>query len=470
MIALVAVLILIAIASLTSLHIWRQDKNAPPGPPLYPFVGNFPQIGPVLHKSLTSLGKQYGRGVFQVQLLGKRFVIIDNIKLARQVLLKKNGRDVADRTSAYVIDAISRNGCSVIFGKYSPTWKLQRRVVHSALRMYGSGVRILEALILQEVDNLCDIFANSQGAPVDTKLPLTLSVMNVICALVFGKRYGLDDAEFTDIVATTESMAKLASPENPLIYMPWLRFFPLQVVKKMKETVTARDRLIQRKITEHRETYKEGEIRDLTDALLKSLEDAKQEDNNAMSLLTEDHLLIAINDVFMAGFETTTTALRWIFLYVAAYPEVQARIHQELDDVISFGRDPLIADRKSLPYLEATILEVLRISPVFPLIRRKARKQLNIGGYCIPEETFVYVNLWAIHHDEAEWVDPYKFRPSRFLEGTNSASAYSMLPFGAGVRVCVGESLAKMELFLFVSRLLHRFKLNLKGQCPDMEG
>jgi cytochrome P450 len=169
--------------------------------------------------------------------------------------------------------------------------------------------------------------------------------MNVICSLVYGKRYELDDKEFDQIITNTDALAQLASPGNPVILLPWLRHFSIKTVKRMDEVIKERDMMIKDKIDDHRRSYKAGVTRDLTDALLKSMED-----DNQSGLLTEDHLHMAVSDVFLAGFETTTTALRWILLYLILYPEVQAKIHQELDDVLPSDKAPVIKDRERLPF------------------------------------------------------------------------------------------------------------------------
>ncbi|KAF7710409.1 hypothetical protein HF521_009281 [Silurus meridionalis] len=133
-------------------------------------------------------------------------------------------------------------------------------------------------------------------------------------------------------------------------------------------------------------------------------------------------------------------------------------------------RHPQVNDRGNLPYLEATIREVLRIRPVSPLlIPHVAQSDSNIGEYAVQKGTRVIVNLWSLHHDEKEWKNPALFNPERFLnEEGNSlcCPSLSYLPFGAGVRVCLGEALAKLELFLFLSWILQRFTLEVPAGHP----
>ncbi|MED6251351.1 hypothetical protein ATANTOWER_029108 [Ataeniobius toweri] len=155
---------------------------------------------------------------------------------------------------------------------------------------------------------------------------------------------------------------------------------------------------------------------------------------------------------------------------------VQRRIQHELDTKIGADRSPRLSDRGSLPYLEATIREVLRIRPVAPLlIPHVALSDTSIGHFRVKKGTRVIINLWSLHHDEKEWNSPELFDPDRFLdsEGTGlTIPSSSYLPFGTGIRVCLGEALAKMELFLFLSWILQHFTLSVPPDhsLPSLEG
>uniref|UniRef100_A0A2K6EHH2 Steroid 17-alpha-hydroxylase/17,20 lyase n=1 Tax=Propithecus coquereli TaxID=379532 RepID=A0A2K6EHH2_PROCO len=156
--------------------------------------------------------------------------------------------------------------------------------------------------------------------------------------------------------------------------------------------------------------------------------------------------------------------------------QLKKKIHEEIDQNIGFSRTPTISDRSHLILLEATIREVLRIRPVAPLlIPHKANNDSSIGEFAIDKGTEVVINLWALHHNEKEWHQPDQFMPERFLDSTGTqliSPSLSYLPFGAGPRSCVGEVLARQELFLFMSWLLQRFELEVPddGQLPSLEG
>uniref|UniRef100_A0A2K5CIC6 Steroid 17-alpha-hydroxylase/17,20 lyase n=1 Tax=Aotus nancymaae TaxID=37293 RepID=A0A2K5CIC6_AOTNA len=155
--------------------------------------------------------------------------------------------------------------------------------------------------------------------------------------------------------------------------------------------------------------------------------------------------------------------------------KVKKKLYEEIDQNVGFSRTPTISDRNCLLLLEATIREVLRIRPVAPmLIPHKANVDSSIGEFAVDKGTHVVINLWALHHSE-EWHQPDKFMPERFLNqaGTQLISpTLSYLPFGAGPRSCIGEILARQELFLIMAWMLQRFDLEVPddGQMPSLEG
>uniref|UniRef100_A0AAA9SL17 Steroid 17-alpha-hydroxylase/17,20 lyase n=1 Tax=Bos taurus TaxID=9913 RepID=A0AAA9SL17_BOVIN len=227
------------------------------------------------------------------------------------------------------------------------------------------------------------------------------------------------------------------------------------------------------------ENFSSDSITNLLHILIQAKVNA--DNNNAgpdqdSKLLSNRHMLATIGDIFGAGVETTTSVIKWIVAYLLHHPSLKKRIQDDIDQIIGFNRTPTISDRNRLVLLEATIREVLRIRPVAPtLIPHKAVIDSSIGDLTIDKGTDVVVNLWALHHSEKEWQHPDLFMPERFLDPTGAqliSPSLSYLPFGAGPRSCVGEMLARQELFLFMSWLLQRFNLEIPddGKLPSLEG
>ena len=173
----------------------------------------------------------------------------------------------------------------------------------------------------------------------------------------------------------------------------------------------------------------------------------------------------------ITGADTTTTSLLWTLLYLTAWPEKQKKLHEEIDKVIG-EREPQASDKANMHYLRATIYEALRLSSLTPLgVPRKATETTRVGGFDIPKGTTVIFNLYAMNHDSLVWQKPHDFNPERFLneEGLFYPSRVNFMPFSAGKRVCLGESVAKLELFLVLAYLLKNFKF-CADDSLDLEG
>ncbi|KAM4637094.1 steroid 17-alpha-hydroxylase/17,20 lyase [Discoglossus pictus] len=411
-------------------------------------------------------------------MMGSHYVVIVNHhEHAKEVLLKK-GKDFAGRPRSVTTDILTRNGKDIAFANYSPTWKFHRKIVHASLSMFGEGTIAIEKIISREATSLCQVLTNLQSNPLDMAPELMRAVTNVVCSLCFNTRYNRGDAEFETMLKYSQGIVDTVAKDSLVDIFPWLQVFPNKDLDLLRRSVAARDNFLQRKMKEHEEAFCSETVNDLLDALLKAKLSVENNNSNISQEvgLTDDHLLMTVGDIFGAGVETTTTVLKWAVAYLLHYPEVQKKIQEEIDMKIGFGRHPMLNDRKLLPYLEATISEVLRIRPVSPLlIPHVAMKDSSIGEYTIPKEARVVINLWSLHHDEKEWENHEVFIPERFLDENGNrvySPSPSFLPFGAGIRVCLGEALAKMEIFLFLSWILQMFTLEVpEGESlPDLDG
>ena len=240
--------------------------------------------------------------------------------------------------------------------------------------------------------------------------------------------------------------------------------------------MSIRDPILERWLEKHRETFQKGNIRDFTDALIDAANEEIAENKTSQRYLEEDNLLMIMHDMFTAATETTSTTISWFIVFSVLWPEKQEKIHEELDRVVGDERIPCMADRGSLPYLEAAINETARLATITPIIPpHRTTCNTSLAGFKIPKHTHVIFNTYAIHHDERHWNDPEDFIPERWLDedGKYTPGKHtSFIPFSAGKRVCFGEALAKMELFLILSRVFQRFEfLPADGaQLPKTEG
>ena len=170
-------------------------------------------------------------------------------------------------------------------------------------------------------------------------------------------------------------------------------------------------------------------------------------------------------DLFFAGNDTTSTTLQWAMLYLVKYPQVQRKMREELDSVTGRARCPRWADKPDTPYIEAAIYELQRCANIVPMsVIHTALEDVTVGEYFIPKGTQVFPNIASVLKDPEVFSEPEEFRPERFLseDGKRVESPPHWIPFGLGKRRCPGETLAKMELYLFLTGIIHNFTIENK--------
>ncbi|XP_042127368.1 cytochrome P450 2J4-like isoform X3 [Peromyscus maniculatus bairdii] len=211
---------------------------------------------------------------------------------------------------------------------------------------------------------------------------------------------------------------------------------------------------VSRMMDSHRKDWNPVEPRDFIDSFLTEM--AKHPDKTTS--FNEENLICSTLDLFFAGTETTSTTLRWALLYMSVDSEVQEKVQAEIDRVIGHGRQPSTADRESMPYTNAVIHEVQRMGNIIPLnVPREVTADSTLAGFHLPKGTMVLTNLTALHRDPKEWATPDIFNPEHFLENGLFKKRESFLPFSMGKRACLGEQLARTELFIFFTVLMQKF-------------
>uniref|UniRef100_A0A3Q1BNZ6 Steroid 21-hydroxylase n=1 Tax=Amphiprion ocellaris TaxID=80972 RepID=A0A3Q1BNZ6_AMPOC len=400
-------------------------------------------------------------------------VVVNSHEHAREVLLQR-GKDFAGRPNMVTTNLLTRGGKDIAFCDFSPLWKFHRRLVHNSFTLFGEGTSRLQDVVLLAVDGLCIELLSSGRRGFDPSPAVTRAVTNVVCTLVFSATYRHGDAELQEVMRYNDGIVQTIARGGLVDIYPWMKVFPNQTLRKLKESIRIRDQLLTRKLEEHKASLSDGDPHDLLDALLKGQMDGGRGQRSPGSGITDDHVLMTAAEAFGAGVETTSTTLLWILAYLLHHPEVQERVQKELDEQVGGERAVSVSDRGQLPYLDCVINEGMRIRPVSPvLIPHTAMKDSSIGGHAVHRGTRVLVNMWSIHHDPRHWNKPDLFNPDRFLDDQGQRVMPScFLPFGAGPRVCVGESLARLELFLFLSSLLQRmsFRLPDGDTPPNLQG
>ncbi|KAK3552973.1 hypothetical protein QTP86_029618, partial [Hemibagrus guttatus] len=401
------------------------------------------------------MSKKYG-SVFTVHIGPKKVVVLAGYQTVKQALVNYAEEFGNRHISPFFFDI--NKGHGILFSN-GESWKEMRRFSLTTLRDFGMGKRGSEEIIIEETRYLRKVFEEFQGKPFDTSQPLNYATSNVISAIVYGSRFQYSDPEFKEMVNRANEIIKLGGSASIQIYnmFPWLGSWlnDWKVIMKKREQNLKQ---IKELVNNLEETLNVEETRGLVDSFLirkKNAEKAGDKD----TLFHEQNLIITVSNLFAAGTDTTSTTLRWCLLLMAKYPQIQDRVQEEIDRVIGH-RQAVWEDRKNLPYTNAVIHETQRLANIVPMsLPHTTTCDVKFQGFFIKKGTCIFPLLTSVLRDETQWERPLIFNPAHFLdEQGRFVKKDAFMPFSAGRRVCLGESLAKMELFLFFTSLLQHFR------------
>ncbi|KAG9331505.1 hypothetical protein JZ751_018908 [Albula glossodonta] len=451
---------------------YLENRQPPPGPTPWPLVGNLPQMGAQLHLCLTSMQAEYG-DVFRMKMGSLVVVVLSGYGTIRQALVRQ-GESFAGRPELFTFSAVA-NGTSMTFSeKYGEAWVLHKRICKNALRSFSQAKAqdsscscLLEEHVREEAVRMVDALRSG----TDPAVSLVTSVANVACGLCFGKRYDHGDREFLEIVDINNEVLRLFASGNLADFFPIFRYLPSPSLRKVVKHIHRMNSFIEQNIQEHLSTFDKNCIRDITDALIALCED-RQEDRGT-SMLSNSQIMHTVNDIFGAGFDTIIAGLQWSLLYLIKFPDIQAKIYQEIDEKIGSDRLPSFEDKPKMPLMEAFIYEVFRHASYVPFtIPHCTTQNIVLNGYFIPKDTCIFINQYQVNHDKDLWGDPDSFRPERFLNESGQLSkdlTEKVMIFGMGKRRCLGDSFARLEMFIFLTTLLHLLRIeNVHGQELDL--
>ncbi|WAR28721.1 CP1A1-like protein [Mya arenaria] len=468
-----AVLILVFIMAVCAVK--GRSKNSScsaPGPTGVPILGNLLQLGRKPHLTLTSFRQKYG-DVYQITMGSYPTVVLNGLRAVKHALVKQ-AEDFAGRPDFYSFRYIA-NGKSMGFSDYGAKWKLHRKIAQNALALCANRkYNPIEEAIVAEARLLALNLQKSDGAPVDPHNEIYLSVGNIICALCFGERYRRDDPDFQQLVKNNDEFMAFVGAGNPVDIMPWMRHFTKRSFRQFLRILETMDGLCLKKQREHLATYDSARVRDITDALIMATEETPKDDKKATGL-TDEHIMTTLQELIGAGFDTIASTLQWSILYMITNRQWQELVHSEIHNLYGVDSTPNFHDMSELPLTEATILETMRHSCIFPFaLPHSTTSDTEIGGHFVKNKTLVFVNLWSVSHDPEYFPEPDVFNPKRFLNDTctkvDRSKAELFLPFGVGKRRCPGEILAKMELFLFFTVLFQTCKFSVvDGETPIVD-
>ncbi|KAK3923757.1 Methyl farnesoate epoxidase [Frankliniella fusca] len=449
---------------------WRERtlKKYPPGPPRWPLVGSLPYMpGTLIHlhahqQWLSKYGSMVGLVAGNIPI-----VVVCG---AEEVIAVLNHEQCQTRPKGFFFHERSFNRRLGIFFSDGPYWTAQRRFALRELRDLGLGKTKLEGVVMDEVEATIATMLRD-GPELQPNKLFHAPVLNTLWWIVSGKPFSrgvgssLDpqSKRLLDIMDRAMRCKKIGNapcdiwPLLKYVAPEWSSYNDIYLpIFDMHEYI--------REEIRHQRKHGTG---------ASFIGKYTEEINKAQpgSYFDEESLIVSVLDLFTAGGESTANTLSFCLMYMVKYPAVQAKVHAELDAVCT-GPDHAVtmSDRARLPYLEATMAEVMRTNTIAPLAPpHEASEDVEMNGYIIPKGTMFLLSLWGVMHDKKHWGDPEAFRPERFIdsEGKFKKDPW-LIPFGMGKRHCVGEGLAMQTAFLFFANLMNRFKFTLPpgSQAP----
>lgn len=415
-------------------------RTLPPGPrgPSAFVAARFLLQGP---RFLERCRDRYG-DVFTIRLNSGRTVVIAGDPAIAEEVFKGGGDDLHAGAGNVVLKPIL-GGRSVLLLD-GPEHLRQRRLMLPAF--HGERMRAYGETMADVAER--HVARWPVGRPFAVHATMQAITLEVILRTIFGVE---DPARVERLAAPTKRL--LNSTDQPL------RLLALQLTSSANARprspwgrVYARlapvDALIHEEIAARRAAEAEGEGGDDVLSLLLA---ARDEDGDA---LTDAELRDELMTLLLAGHETTATGLAWTLERLVRTPHALERLREEVEA------------GESVEYLDATIKEALRLRPVVPGVVRKLQRPLTIGGIDLPAGAHVAPSIYLIHRRPDVYPEPEAFRPERFL-GAEAPSTYEWLPFGGGIRRCLGASFAQYEMRIVLQTILRRAVLEPTGEPAE---
>ncbi|XP_022095812.1 cytochrome P450 2J6-like [Acanthaster planci] len=446
-----------------------QPKNLPPGPWGFPLIGSIPAIargmrrGVQPHDLFMRYAAKYGP-MFHIRVFNKMVVVFNDYASVKEAFQHPQ---LQDRPNMLLNDVFKGEGVASVSGA---KWTDLRRFSLTVLRGLGVGKTSFEEKIGEEAEALMKEMSDFNGKPFSPKSLLSNAVSNVICSVIFGKRYDYSDKEFQKLLDLLGQSVQLLGAGGIINFIPALRHLPFVPTDKLMSNFEELRKFLRNIVDNHREAFDADSLNDFIDVFLNEINRAKDSTSVRHSNFTDKGVVGTTANLFAAGSETTATTLQWAILYMAVYPEIQQRVQTEIDDVVGRNRLPRMTDKPELNFTRAVIWEVQRLTIVVPLgVAHAATSDTQLRGFKIPKGALLVSNLWAVARDPNVWPEPNQFKPERFLNDKGEAvQADELIPFSVGRRSCIGENLAKMELVIFFSYFMHQFTFKKPDDSPPL--
>ncbi|PIK60636.1 putative cytochrome P450 2C23-like [Apostichopus japonicus] len=401
-------------------------------------------------------------------------VVVNSTKTAKELMEDPNLFN--ERAPAPVLnDYFKGRGLA---GAHHPNgfWKDQRKFVSNIIRtLSGSGYKSFEVKLQEEINYLKkNIRQKADGRPFDILQSLQMTAANFIWVLTIGERFHHNDGFHQNVVKLLyDSLQSMKYVTASLIFPSMLRI-PGNSVSKLFSYLDQLYVMLGQKIKDYRGIKPSGgqTSEDFVGLFMKEMDKYKDDPSKAPAYLNEDNLLFVLQDFFLAGVDTTSSTLYWLFLYLARNPSIQRKAFAHIQSVSGHRNSVALEDYGKLPFINALVMETLRVTAMVPIVARSNIHDFEFRGHKIPQGTWFLFNFYNMANDASTWHEPASFIPERFLDTEgNLAWNENFKPFGFGRRNCLGESMAKKEIFLLLANLLKEFEFSVEDESnlPTVE-
>jgi cytochrome P450 len=419
----------------------------PQGPKGYPYIGSLPKLASANRVNwLQSVADEYG-SVSQFNLLKRNVYLVNHPDLVQEILTRGN-KNYSKKTVGFKMVKVVLGEST--FTAMGDEWRRKRLSVQPYFhrkKIANLATIMTECIekMLDQWETLCDIEKTLQTT--DAMMQVTL---NVVVKALFSTALSEED-----IQTVADAFNPLLEATNQRVVLPFPLLFnlPTHKNKQYPKLIAKLDAIIYRIIAQRKVSDEKPMD------LLQMLMDATDEETGLP--LSDEDLRNEAMTMFIAGHETTATAMSWLWTIVSQRPDIRENIEHEVDTVLA-GRTPISADFANLTYCQKVFKETMRLYPPVPILPRHVENDDILGGYSLNGGSDVLFSAYLLHRHPDFWDQPEIFNPHRFdTDAEKQQHPYAYIPFGGGPRMCLGNNFAMMEAVFIIAMTTQRFRLNL---------
>jgi cytochrome P450 len=429
-------------SSISTAPVSKSAPNRPPGPRGLPWIGTSFMASRDSTQKLTRWAREYGDVVYY-RFLDFHFYLLFHPQDIERVLVGKSGNFVKGITSRANPELFG-NGLLTSDGEF---WRRQRRLSNPAF--HRESLARYADITVEESAKLVGQWNDGETRNIHNDM------MNVTLRIVLRSLFGTELGErMREIEPALEAIMVSSTGFNSIAF--FLRI-PTSTRKRHFVAVEKLNEIVYALIARGREKLKSEQASAAKD-LLTLLLTARDDDGNSMS---DQQLRDEVITLLLAGHETTALNLSWTWYLLAQHPEVEQKLHTELDSVLG-GRPPRASDLAKLQYTDRIIRETLRLYPPAWRVFRRTEEPFQVGNYLLPAGSNIVLSQWVTQRDPRWFSEPNRFNPDRWGEDAAAKlPRFAYFPFGGGPRVCIGASFAMMEATLLLATIAQRYRIRL---------